>query len=97
MRRMGAILNLDLSGAEDFIASVNKRDTPCDMYGCARRRDCAEQLLACDAFRYYVQTGAAKNPRLLIPLRVTRNCQPTWGTEPAPTREIYDAIMGEDA
>jgi hypothetical protein len=37
--------------------------TPCQKFECPRRQECAEQLLACEAFAHYVETGDALTPR----------------------------------
>lgn len=45
--------------------------TPCVSYSCELVVACKQRALACDAWRVYVETGRAMDPRYEIPLRET--------------------------
>lgn len=37
---------------------------PCEKFTCENFMECAEQLLACEAFDHFVQSGHAASPRI---------------------------------
>ena len=71
---------------------------PCTAYSCSRRRDCAEQKLACEAFVYYVTTGRTVHP--LMTFNTTENGQKPLNVLKGPhnpTRKMYERIFKEAA
>lgn len=75
----------------DAVAGVG--DPSCDRGGkCSLRKRCAGEQLACSAFVYWVDTGRALDPRMVVPRRVTWRLQPKMGERPLPTRAIYEAM-----
>lgn len=63
--------------------------TPCEYYKCKNFRNCADKLLACDAFVYYVKTGRRVNPHMRVPLRVSPRRQLELGNEIVATHEKF--------
>ena len=68
---------------------------PCDKFNCHHRERCANQLLACQSFAYYVQTGRAIHPNA-DPMNRKANNQAVWSGEVNPTREIFDSLDAEE-
>lgn len=79
---------------EDLNAALRATaPAPCTKFDCSKAGQCAAESLACSAFRHFVRSGAAVNPRFDVPLRVSRNVQPVWKDEPEPTAEIFQAVF----
>lgn len=72
-----------------FLEALLAQDTPCAKFSCRNRSKCAEDVLACDAWGYYVKTGFAVHPMLVIPDRVSRRNQPKMGETIVATREKF--------
>lgn len=70
-------------------------DTPCARYSCRMRQRCADELLACDAWNYYVEVGTAVNPQMQIPARITKQDRPYMGDQIIATREKFMAEKTE--
>lgn len=70
----------------------SQNDSPCVKYSCSRFQDCADELLACEAFRYYVRSGASVHPAMRIPVRVTSKLRPYMDGVADPTREVFDSL-----
>ena len=71
---------------------------PCTAYSCSRRRDCAEQKLACEAFVYYVTTGRTVHP--LMTFKTTERGQKplnVLSSTQAPTRKFYERVFKPDS
>jgi hypothetical protein len=66
-------------------------DTPCAKFSCRQRDVCAAEKLACDAWIYYIESGAVKHPMMVIPRRRTRTKQPYMGAEIVATREKFES------
>ena len=69
---------------------------PCDAYACPRRSDCSEQMLACESFIYYVNTGRAVHPLMIFKAhnkgwKVTN----TLKKQHDPTRGLFDRFNGK--
>jgi hypothetical protein len=51
----------------DFMRAFRAAGSPpCDKYGCSSRAVCAAQLKACSAFVYFVRTGEARPPTVIL-------------------------------
>lgn len=72
-------------------------DPPCVRFDCKYRVRCAEELLACTAFRFYVETGRAHLPQLLFPERITRRQQPRLKTRPRLSSKVFQSLLRDDA
>lgn len=80
-----------------FIKAIESAgQSPCEKFSCRSRQQCASEMLACSAFRYYVNKGPAANPCLDMPVRATERQKPVLRDAPIPTREIYDAIHNDE-
>lgn len=67
-------------------------ESPCEKFSCPKRAQCAEERLACTAFRYFVNTGRASDPRYVFPARVTDKQQPVLMRDIDPSRSVYDSM-----
>jgi hypothetical protein len=77
-------------------ALLEEQPSPCQKYECDFRDKCSEERLACSAFRYYVSTGRAADPRIDMPERVTIRWSPVYSVEPKPSRGIFDSMSDDD-
>ena len=69
---------------------------PCDKYACKNREKCASEMLACTAFRYFVQTGKSCNPKIEFPIRITQQSKPELRDFLTATRDIFDSMDDDD-
>lgn len=82
---------------KDFLAAMStEREPPCERFECAERQRCADQLLACTAFSYYVRSGRSEPPYMVIPAVVSKHQQPVIGDKPEPTSETFESLCSDD-
>ena len=74
-------------------ALANEGQTPCRKFACPKFQMCADELLACSAFGYFVQTGRTLHPHHFVSPRATSKDRVKYVGEVHPTRELFDAIQ----
>jgi hypothetical protein len=66
--------------------------SPCELYSCKNFFRCGMDLLCCDSFIYYVRTGRAVHPMMVVPFRQTKAEKPHLGEEIIATQEKYELM-----
>lgn len=74
-------------------ALESEGQTPCRKFACPKFQMCADELLACSAFGYFVQTGRTLHPHHFVSPRATSKDRVKYVGEVHPTRELFDAIQ----
>jgi len=84
---------MNISSLIDAVGGVGL--SPCDKFACAKRAQCSEQLMACSAFRHFVDTGRSCDPCIVFPARITQKQRPIHMREPMPSRDIFISMDDE--
>ena len=85
-----------MNGVDKFVAALSvQTGTPCDKFSCVERRRCADEKLACSAFRFYVTDGISSHPFIVFSFPKKARDRPVVGSEAKPTAEIYQLAMAE--
>jgi hypothetical protein len=74
----------------------NMNESPCEEFSCKNFIPCGVDLLCCDSFIYYVRTGRASHPMMVIPLRQSNGHRPYMAEEIVATREKYNVMVTLD-
>lgn len=74
-------------------ALENEGQTPCKKFACVKFQQCADELLACTSFAYFVQTGRAVHPHNFVSPRATGKDRLENVGAVHPTRELFDDIQ----
>ena len=79
-----------------FISEIRKAVSPCDRYTCAKRAQCAAELLACRAFSEFVSTGMVYPPTLKKFTLADGVLQPVFGDEALPSKKQFARIEADE-
>ena len=78
----------------EMLEALEREKSPCEHYNCSMRKRCATELLACDAFLYFVQSGRAVSPFTILSGKVRDRGE--MGSEIRPDHEKFLRMRLDD-